>query len=542
MIQFFTKLFMNTLILKSKKINNMSRSFLSTWTHKTRIRSTYDHVKKKPNFTKKLSTPIISITKDIVEQWNDNSRLGKHKDLVPLTHKTESSSIYDHLKTNPNFTKKLFTPIRFTKSIIGQWKYNRRWRKRKGILELTPREFLTLPQAIVRRWFFWKKRKLSGKIRKKRLWTPFVQWTSYQKKRFGAKKWTKIAFRKKWLQKHRRRFKFTSQILEGLTDSRRIHLIFERIKTGYNDIWFIGKRWPKNKNRRKTLKLKNLKKWGKTKPRKFYPAGIFKIKAWGLLSTPINKFKPIKQRKTPTIVSPTLTKIDNRKWTELDYILFPESPNYLTVDKPLTYNTFFEATNTIDEDLPIFALDLYNLYLHNLENSRPVPLEQWITRTFRKKTNKKYKKLLVEYTALLKSFYLQVAAAKLKKKTPASNAILLIRQFSRVAGARTTCFLNKRHRFLPVATVRFFLRHKHFKKFWRTKKSLVKMKVIMSRMLLWLYNTPNSKHLLGVKLRQAFFQNYETDKRFIYKKHIKLHFKKFKNPLVKISSQSRAFL
>lgn len=64
----------------------------------------------------------------------------------------------------------------------------------------------------------------------------------------------------------------------------------------------------------------------------------------------------------------------------------------------------------------------------------------------------------------------------------------------------------------------------------------------MSRMLMWLYNTSNSKYLLGVKLRQAFFQNYETDKRFLYKKKIKLHLKTFKNPLIKTASQSHIFM
>ena len=49
------------------------------------------------------------------------------------------------------------------------------------------------------------------------------------------------------------------------------------------------------------------------------------------------------------------------------------------------------------------------------------------------------------------------------------------------------------------------------------------MKVVMARMLQWLYNSSNSKYLLGTKLRAAFLHNYETDKRFIYKKKMKLH-------------------
>ena len=116
-----------------------------------------------------------------------------------------------------------------------------------------------------------------------------------------------------------------------------------------------------------------------------------------------------------------------------------------------------------------------------------------------------------------------------KRKTAAHNAVQLINQFSRVAGSRTTNPLNKRWKHLSAKTVRFYLRHKHYQKFWRTKKSLFKMKVVMARMLLWLYNSTNTKYLLSVKLRNAFFQDYETDKRFIYKKKIKLHLKSFKD-------------
>ena len=47
----------------------------------------------------------------------------------------------------------------------------------------------------------------------------------------------------------------------------------------------------------------------------------------------------------------------------------------------------------------------------------------------------------------------------------------------------------------------------------------------MARMLQWLYNTPNSKYLLGVKFRQAMFLGYSPVKHLIYKKKLKLHFK-----------------
>ena len=72
------------------------------------------------------------------------------------------------------FNKKLKAPNRFFKSLIGQWKYNRRWRTRNFLALLTMEEFLTQPQFLVKRWFFFKRRKLGGKILKKRRWQLFV--------------------------------------------------------------------------------------------------------------------------------------------------------------------------------------------------------------------------------------------------------------------------------------------------------------------------------------------------------------------------------
>lgn len=59
------------------------------------------------------------------------------------------------------------------------------------------------------------------------------------------------------------------------------------------------------------------------------------------------------------------------------------------------------------------------------------------------------------------------------------------------------------------------------------------MRVVMSRILLWLYDSQNSKYLLGTKLKKGFQGNYTTDKQFIYKKNLKLHLK-FIKPTIKL--------
>jgi hypothetical protein len=192
------------------------------------------------------------------------------------------------------------------------------------------------------------------------------------------------------------------------------------------------------------------------------------------------------------------------------------------------YNHIFDNLPLLSQDLPIFAMDLYNLYLHNLEQNKPVVVERLLTQKHRRTVNKVYKRLLVQYMKLLASFYTEAMLIKARKRTAAHNAVSLIKQFSRVAGSRTVNPLNKPRRWDTIKTIRFYLRHKHYKKFWRTKKSLFKMRVVIARMLRWLYNTKNSKYLLGTKLRQAFLGNYATDKQFIYKKRIKLHLKSLK--------------
>lgn len=189
------------------------------------------------------------------------------------------------------------------------------------------------------------------------------------------------------------------------------------------------------------------------------------------------------------------------------------------------YNHIFNNLPLLSQDLPVFALDLYNLYLHNLEQEKPLVVEQAVTRQYRKKVNKKYRRLLVQYTKLLASFYKEAILIRARKRTAEHNALSLIKQFSRVAGSRTVNPLNKPRRWDTNRTIHFYLRHKHYKKFWRTKKSLFKMRVVISRILLWLYDSQNSKHLLGTKLRKGFLGNYNTDKQFIYKKNLKLHLK-----------------
>jgi len=189
------------------------------------------------------------------------------------------------------------------------------------------------------------------------------------------------------------------------------------------------------------------------------------------------------------------------------------------------YNHIFNNLPLLSQDLPVFALDLYSLYLHNLEQEKPLMVEQVVTRRYRKKVNKKYRRLLVQYTKLLTSFYKEAILIRARKRTAEHNALSLIKQFSRVAGSRTVNPLNKPRRWDTIKTIHFYLRHKHYKKFWRTKKSLFKMRVVISRILLWLYDSQNSKYLLGTKLRKGFLGNYNTDKQFIYKKNLKLHLK-----------------
>lgn len=336
---------------------------------------------------------------------------------------------------------------------------------------------------------------------KKRRWQPFVfqQWTWAEKKRYRKRKYNRLNFKLN-LSKKRRRYLSTVQVLSSFSAKQQ------------------------------RLLRRNCYRYAKKKvlwPRIIKLAIKRSIKKELMINTKKGCSRFISVFKPKPLVTQNIKGLRTSNYIDVGYM-----PQHGTGH---TYNEIFTTASPMTEELPVFALDLYNLYLHNLTAQEPVKLQQWVTRAIQSKTTNGYKKLLVEYTALLKNFYDAVTVARLKKKTPAHNAVLLINQFSRVAGLRTTNYLNKRWRFLSVKTVRFYLRHKNFQKFWRTKKSLFKMKVVMARMLQWLYNSSNSKYLLGVKLREAFFQNYETDKRFIYKKKLKLHFKFLKNTASKIT-------
>lgn len=110
------------------------------------------------------------------------------------------------------------------------------------------------------------------------------------------------------------------------------------------------------------------------------------------------------------------------------------------------YNHIFNNLPLLSQELPIFALDLYNLYLHNLEQKKPLVVEQVVTRRYRKKVNKIYKRLLIQYIKLLASFYNEAILIKARKRTAEHNALSLVKQFSRVAGSRTVNPLNKPRR------------------------------------------------------------------------------------------------
>jgi hypothetical protein len=142
-------------------------------------------------------------------------------------------------------------------------------------------------------------------------------------------------------------------------------------------------------------------------------------------------------------ISALKIQVISKRSKELDYSNFVGKA-YLKHENNKQYNKVLADSTPMTEDLPVFALDLYNLYLHNLESNDPIKLQKWITKAYKNKTNKQYKKLLLDYTKLLKTFYNEVATTRIKKKTAAHNAVQLINQFSRVAGSRTTNPLNKR--------------------------------------------------------------------------------------------------
>ena len=125
---------------------------------------------------------------------------------------------------------------------------------------------------------------------------------------------------------------------------------------------------------------------------------------------------PVKRRFISTLKNEVISK----RSKELDYSNFVEK-GYVKHENNKQYNKVLADATSMTEDLPVFALDLYNLYLQNLESTDPVKLQKWVTKAYKNKTNKQYRKLLLDYTKLLKSFYNEVVATRIKKKNSGSQ-------------------------------------------------------------------------------------------------------------------------
>lgn len=94
----------------------------------------------------------------------------------------------------------------------------------------------------------------------------------------------------------------------------------------------------------------------------------------GLLSSGLVASAPISRVKR-RFVSHAKKLISSQRAKELDYSNFIDK-GYLKHENEKQYNKVLADSTSMTEDLPAFALDLYNLYLHNLESKDPIKLQK----------------------------------------------------------------------------------------------------------------------------------------------------------------------
>jgi hypothetical protein len=443
---------------------------------------------------------------------------------------------------------------------------NKKWRKRTYQDRITYRQFLTWPQHIVRRWIIFYEKKKKRKIQrysqifkkpKKKPWWEKKPW-------WWKKPW--------WLQKLlTERALLVPLTLRQLKRGR--WTVLQKLKIPKK----IKEKWKRIRHS-KVVYFKKINKKQKAPFRPFFGTPAVRrhyANLWKLRTQRI----PIAEWKGPTtdhwvrakvgkiirknffwfLQPPQLQTIalnttfrpiiDNTNETSIEIVDYSKDLDFNLMlktnpfkIKEIDFNNFFYATtptkpssntiykpkeNCLSDNFFLFTLDLYNLYINNLKEQHVLSLEKWLSRKSHNRSDKYYKKIIIKYLHLLSNFYKEIAISKLQKTTPADNAVKLINQFSRTTGFSIPGFLKKRKRFPRRKKFWFVVRFQKEITYVRTKKSLFKMKVIMARLLRWLYNTPNSKYLLGVKLRRAMFPNYNPTKYIIYKNNLKLHFKNY---------------
>jgi hypothetical protein len=95
----------------------------------------------------------------------------------------------------------------------------------------------------------------------------------------------------------------------------------------------------------------------------------------GLNVTQLTKRESKSRVNKQKFISTLKNQVSLKKSNELDYSSFIEK-GYLKHESEKVYNKVLADSTPMAEDLPVFALDLYNMYLHNLESTDPIKLQK----------------------------------------------------------------------------------------------------------------------------------------------------------------------